>query len=161
MQDKEMSDFECELGGLMNDFQALELWLRVFLHNNRTLGTSKADINLIEKAAVGDEIPLNAFTDYDPLGSLIDRVNKHPKAIASKLQIDRSLVQLRDALAHGRKYALQPRLPFKLVKFGRPKNSLVRIEFTAAVSTEWLVDQRKRLRQALEGLGAALGAVDE
>lgn len=153
-----MSDFERQLGGLINDIQTLELLLRVFLHNNRPTGSLKTDFNLIENAAIGDQVSLDAFTNYDTLSELIDKVNQHPKATATKLLVDRSLVRLRDALAHGRKYARKPELPFKLIKFGKPANNQVQVEFVATVSTEWLVDQRMRLNCAIASLMVAIDA---
>jgi hypothetical protein len=97
-------------------------------------------------ANVGDKFPVNALTSYVSLSELIDAFNKTPP-----VPIDRSLVTLRDTLAHGRVLCADPVWPnFVLAKMGRPTNGTVAVETFYDMSIHWMNSQIARTREALE-----------
>ena len=102
-----------ELGKLVNNSQSFELFLRVFLAG--LAGSVKimregshADMPRVDIPRVGDVVPETALTNYDSLGQLIDKYND---AVEVHRRIDRELVEIRDALAHGRVVSLAPHPP--------------------------------------------------
>lgn len=109
------------LGGILANFQSLEFILRAYLHkvSGSISNTLPAGTNIYE-SPIGTELPLNAITNYDTLGELIDRFNQAMQK-QDKPEIDRSLVDLRDALAHGRVSASGVEETLRIVKFSKPK----------------------------------------
>lgn len=154
----EEAESERLLGCVVNQLQNLELLIRVFLHNNRASGEPAADLAAIEATPLGSVVPLNAFSDYDSLTSLFARMNGHPLAQAAEVRIDPGIITLRDALAHGRKCARGPGLPFRLIKFGRPRDGSVAVEFNAIVTIDWLRKEGERVKAACEQLLRLVGA---
>lgn len=137
------------LGGLIGNFQSLEFLLRAFLHkqpNARPLGLPYGtDIYL---SPVGTALAENDFTSYDTLGQLIDKFNA--VAAAGNLpNVDRTLVDIRDALAHGRVSASGEDEQLRLIKFGRPSNGQVRVEFNVEMSDAWLIEQKRKVFEAM------------
>ncbi len=57
------------------------------------------------------------------------------------LQIDISVIALRNTLAHGRMLTRHPELPLKLVKFSKEEGGRVRVERSAEITPEWIQEQ--------------------
>jgi hypothetical protein len=128
------------LGKLLTNFQSLEFALRAFLVNEEIAsGHSFPESINLYSLNEGDIVPENAFTNYDTLGQLIGKYNIHPRVMPSGLTIDEALVDIRDAIAHGRVAGDKPLPPFKLLKFDRPKNKNkhVKVTFSALLTNEW------------------------
>jgi hypothetical protein len=134
----EQEDHPLNLGKLFTNFQSLEFALRAFLVNDEIASGHSflQSINLYGMNE-GDMVPENAFTNYDSLGQLIEKYNNHPRIILSGLTIDATLVDIRDAIAHGRVAGEKPLPPFKLLKFDKPKNKRVKVTFSALLTKEW------------------------
>lgn len=135
-------DYAMLLGMVLANLQGLELHLRAFLyveadppHTPLPNGKNLNDL------AVGDEVAVNALTSWDSLGDLIKRYNK---LVDKNRRVDPSVVELRDALAHGRVSALEPSGHFRLMKFTQPNNGMVKVVFSQVLTEEWLVKQVKR-----------------
>jgi hypothetical protein len=60
------------------------------------------------------------------------------------LELFRSLVDLRDALAHGRVWLPDLNTPPLLLKFEKPTNGSTTVTFKQFISSEWLEPQLKR-----------------
>lgn len=71
------------------------------------------------------------------------------EAIAKKLRVDESIVGLRDALAHGRVFSYEPSPPSVLLKFSKPKNGYVKVEFSALMTRDWFDKQIKWIQREL------------
>jgi len=126
------------LGKLLVNFQSLEFALRAFLMNYEVAsGHSFLQSINLHGMNEGDIVPENAFTNYDNLRQLIEKYNNHPRIISSGLTIDAALVDIRDAIAHGRVAGERPLPPFKLLKFDKPKNKRVKVTFSALMTKEW------------------------
>jgi hypothetical protein len=137
------------LGGLIGNFQSLEFVLRAFLHkqpNARPLGAPYGtDIYL---SPVGTTLAESDITSFDSLGQLIDKYNV-VAASRNLPNVDRTLVDIRDALAHGRVSAPAESERLRLIKYGRPSNGRVRVEFNVEMSGAWLIEQKRRVFEAM------------
>lgn len=144
-----LDEYARHLGGLLTNYHGLEFFLRLFL-----LGLEDAQpIGLphgtdVYSLPVGTDVPLSDLTSYDSLGNLIDKYNDHAEEVGLST-IDRSLVDVRDALAHGRVSATDPSDIMRLIKFSRPNNGSVTVTFNAVLSEEWFKEQKRRVLEPL------------
>ena len=129
------------IGKILINLWALEFSLRLFLYES--VGPQNATLNL-HQLAVGDWVPENPITNYDTLGDLVCKVNERLEVLGVHERVDHSLVDLRDALAHGRTSALQPDGPFKLLKFSSAKQGKVQVTTAIDFTPQWLTEQIKR-----------------
>jgi hypothetical protein len=120
--------YALQMGKLLVNLQSLEYSLRGFLWNKK-----KGPILDLDSLQVGDVVPLNPFTDYSTLGHLVERCD------AEGLAIDRRVVQIRDALAHGRIASSKPQGPDLLLKFSQPKPT----DTTVRVTEAYLLDEAR------------------
>jgi len=139
------------LGKLVGNFQSLEFALRAFLINddiNKKGPLPKSETDM-HNMIIGDVVSENAFTNYDSLSQLINKYNCHPKIKTAGLSIDETLVDIRDAIAHGRVSSEKPLSNLALLKFDRPKNGKVEVVFNAKMTEEWFKEQIKRAYEAV------------
>jgi hypothetical protein len=147
------------LGKLVGNFQSLEFALRAFLINDEIaqkgpLSKSATDMHEMNE---GDIVPENAFTNYDTLAKLIEKYNGNPKILSAGLTIDETLVDIRDAIAHGRVSAATPSSSLKLLKFNKPKNNQVKVTFSVLMTREWFAEQLRRVYDAVLKVSEANG----
>jgi len=139
------------LGKLVGNFQSLEFMLRAFL--SKLPGALPPAVPFGEDVysrPVGTELPVSDLTSYESLDDLITRYNF--AVIQHELgdPLDPSLVDLRDALAHGRISAKQDGHTLRLLKFDRPnKSEKVRITFNEEMTEEWFKSQISRVHIAI------------
>jgi len=69
--------------------------------------------------------------------------------------VDASLVDVRDALAHGRMAASLLERNFALIKFTRPYAGRVEVGFREEMSKEWMKNQISRVLAECEKVGRA------
>jgi hypothetical protein len=144
------------LGCLVGNFQSLEILLRMFLTSlpdARPHGLPHGEDMFLYP--VGTSLPLNDITSYDALDKLIRKFN----VVAARQglpEIDISLVEVRDALAHGRVSATAQGETLRLVKFTRPISGQVTVAFNVEMSKEWLGNQRRRVYEAMQIVVARL-----
>ena len=142
------------MGKLLVSFQCLEYALRTFLyerhdppHEPLAPGTD------LDTMTFGDVLPENAITRWDSLTHLIKRYNR---AITDgQLKLDPSLVDLRDALTHGRMAASLIEGNLALIKFTRPFAGRVEVGFREELSNEWMEIQIKRVLAECGKVGRA------
>src|SRR5216117_3606119 len=90
------------VGRLVGNLDSLEFALRAYLYEKADPPHTPLPAgHTLDSLKIGDAVPINAMTDYSSLGELIDRYNRLVERSSPGLQVDRSLVSLRDALAHG------------------------------------------------------------
>ncbi len=122
------------------NLQSLEFALRAYLYNQAH------HLHLHENffsLKIGDVVSANEMTDYGALGQLIERYNRTIPDPQRK--VDRSVVDIRNALAHGRVFAALPQPPFTLLKFGPVKNGKTKVTYQEELTEEWLHQQVKRI----------------
>lgn len=148
------------VGQIIGNLQSLELMLRMFLARTEPLPDGSASGPRLWSLEPGDELPVDAFTDYDSLREVILRYNTNPSHTDASCAVDDTIAYLRDALAHGRLLAEQPRRPIRLFRFSKPKAGVVTVTMAVDVTDDWIAAQRHRVydelqkvRRALDGLG--------
>lgn len=134
------------LGKLVNNMQFLEMLLRACLFEDEiTKGISEQVENVIY--IKGEALPENAYTNWDNLGKLIRKYNGLP--VSKGHNIDETLVDIRDAIAHGRVILFEPSGVIQLVKFDEPDKNGVKVEFSVAMTEEWVGRQGNRFYEAI------------
>ena len=149
VEEKKHSEY---LGKLVTNMQSLEFALRAFLRNIEIALNPPKIIIMLDKMKEGETVPVTAFTNYDNLKQLIQKYNDNPKVISANMTIDATLVDIRDAIAHGRVSAPYPSSDLTLLKFGEPIKPLknqVRVTFSVLITEEWLKKQIKRFYDAV------------
>jgi len=144
-----MDDHAKRLGQLLGNLQSLEFALRAFLQalpSARPLGIPHGTD--IYAFPVGSEVPESEITSYDSLGKLIEKFNAE-MSIRGLSGIDPGLVEIRDALAHGRVSSASEHDNLRLLKFDRPVNGRVRVVFNEIMTEAWFAGQKKRVYEAL------------
>jgi len=87
------------------------------------------------------------MSSFDSLWQLIKKFNDLPHHTKS---VDPSLVDLRDALAHGRVFAGPDDDHFRIVKFDKPANGSARISYNQVMTEQWFIEGKRRVREAIE-----------
>jgi hypothetical protein len=145
------------LGKLLGNFQSLEFLLRAFLHQLPTASPSGVPNGTdIYSFPVGTELAVCSLTSYDSLGQLIDKFNSAMEQRGLP-GIDRTLVEIRDALAHGRVSASDENMPLRLLKFSKPINGYIRITFNELLTEAWYTAQTKRVYEAIQSVHSRVG----
>jgi hypothetical protein len=144
-----MDEYVRQLGQLLANFQSLEFILRAFLQ-----GLSARPVGIpygtdIYSFPVGTELPESELTSYDSLWELIKKFNGEMNK-RSLSGIDPRLVEVRDALAHGRVSAASVDDDLRLLKFSRPANGRVRVVFNERLIEPWFASQKKRVYEAIQ-----------
>lgn len=137
-------EYAALLGQVIVNLQALEYLLRAFLYANADPSHSPLPPGKTpESYVVGEEVPVNALTDYDSLSRLISRYNRAVRASHRHLLLDPSVVELRDALAHGRVSADHPGDNPVLVKFQKPSGGRTKVAYSQKLTRGWMKAQVK------------------
>ena len=103
----------------------------------------------IYKFPVGTELPESELTSYDSFGKLIKKFNDEMSS-RNLSGIAPELVEIRDALAHGRVSAASVDDNCRLLKFDRPVNGKVRVVFNERMTEVWFATQKKRVYEAFQ-----------
>ncbi len=150
----DLSEHATMMGRLLVSFQCLEYALRAFLYERRDPPHEPlASGTDLDTMTFGDVVTENAITRWDSLTHLIKRYNR---AIGDgQLAVDPSLVDLRDALSHGRMAASSSERNFALIKFTRPYAGRVEVGFRQELTKEWMENQIKRVLAECEKVGRA------
>jgi hypothetical protein len=146
---KQIPDHMQWMGVLIVNLQSLEFALRAFLHNREIGRTNQGTPSFLENIAEGQEVELNAFTNYDTLPKLVKKYNREVEPKNPDLKVDAGLSRLRDALAHGRIASSSPSLDVasKLVKYSRPKpaDTTVHVTDCHTLTKEWFNEEIRRV----------------
>jgi hypothetical protein len=126
------------LGKLVGNLQSLECLLRTYLLALARKGVTAAPGPDYWSLKAGDVVPVNEFTNYDTLGTLIDKYNADIGTRDPSLAIDPKIVEIRDLLAHGRVASCTPDLAeLAIVKFDRPSQGAVKVMACARMDDAW------------------------
>ena len=126
----EWKDHTHQIGCIVTNLQALETVLRYFLlrlHNQEAQFPKAGD----------PDASVTYLTKYAFLGQLVDEYNRVLGEAEKQFEVDTTVIDIRDAIAHGR-LLTSKELPYRLWRFGRPKNGRVRVEFSEELTLEWL-----------------------
>ncbi len=131
-----MKNILLAIGKIIVNLHSLEFALRSFLWNHQNSTDLKNRHNTILQLKVGQEVPADAFSNYDTLNELIKKFNEIVRQVDSKFSLDQSIVDLRDALAHGRIWAEDRQLPMQLVKFAKENKGMVKVTHVELINDE-------------------------
>ena len=135
------------VGKIVTSLQSLELVLRVFICDSK-YECFTVPIDASKPAAA------NHVTNYDTLGQLVDKYNAESSdEERGRYCVNRGLIGVRDALAHGRLISKvgNPDFPLTLYKFGKPdKSAGVPIECIVVVTSngDWLESSARSIHDA-------------
>ncbi|MBI5353022.1 MAG: hypothetical protein HZB50_10320 [Chloroflexi bacterium] len=156
-----LSDTPANIGKIVENLQSLEFALRLVLDELQGIHNKGKGAQMdFMKLTVGEWVPETFFTNYDSLNQLIQKVNSEFLSHGLIERVDESLVELRDALAHGRVLALNPDGPYRMLKFSKPKDDKVQVTISIDITSDWLTKQINRTAKELQKvvrLGQALG----
>lgn len=145
---QEVKEHLTGVGAIVMNLQALESTLRLFLlhHYGQKLCWPKQ----------GDaETCRNYLTAYLSLRDLIDDYHKRLSDKEKQYEIDVSVADIRDALAHGRLLVQGQNWPAQLWKFGSPKGGKVPVQFSGIVMTrDWMKEQWENIDRQNEKVAA-------
>ena len=151
-----MDDTPFKLGKIVSNLQALEFLLRMILKNVNKEVTSTKYYDL----KVNDKVTEDSFTNYDTLGQLIRKYNFLISAIDETFCISDEVVSLRDVIAHGRVFSMNPNPlhPSLLLKFGKAVDGKVKVSYSEEMNQNWYEKNNdltyKQLELALNGAKA-------
>ena len=144
------ADEHCKLlGRLVGNLQSLEFILRGFLQelpSARPIGIPPGTD--LYAFPVGHVLPESEMTSWDTLSVLIEKFNREMRKRGAP-GVDARIVEVRDALAHGRVSSSSPDENLRLLKFSKPSRRRVRIVFNEQMTKAWFEDQMRRARQAI------------
>lgn len=147
-----IADHSSNLGKLVHNFQTLETWLRFVLLKLEPTQHAAARLDF-ENMAVGTELSSNDVTDYADLATLCKRFNRHMSA-KNAPELNLAIVNIRDAIAHGRIIGTKSGLPLRLVKFSRPASGRVKLVVNEVMDQNWFSLQLLRTHRAIERVRA-------
>jgi NADH/NAD ratio-sensing transcriptional regulator Rex len=139
------------IGKVLSNLQALEFALRLFLYElQKTDSNQQTQSFDLQSLSVGEWVPETPLTNYDTLGQLINKVNAELQNRGSSDQVDLSVVELRDAIAHGRVLSLRQEGPFSILKFSKPLNGKVQVAVAVEMTPGWFKQQIKHTRAEVD-----------
>lgn len=142
----------------MGNLHSLECMLRLYLRRAENNGAIDA-VRSLDSLRVGDVVPETAFTNYDTLAMMVGKYNAK---VGPAFQVDAKVVELRDALAHGRVYgSASTRLPMRLLKFDKPRSGQATVTYSELLDQAWLDAKRAWVAGEIEKVAGALGGVFE
>ena len=148
----QIDEYLLSLGKLVSNLHSLEFALRAFLLRRNEGLAPKVDV---AKLAAGDMVPINSFTSYASLGELVDTFNRVVQPSCPSRCLDRTVVELRDMIAHGRVAGRAPNPPFELLKFGREKAGQVPVEYKITLDRSWLSSKIRFVNDQIQKVFAA------
>ncbi len=158
----ELDNHALPFGRLMGNILSLEFFLREFLF--KAAGNSDdsfPELAKFDELKEGDSITLNAFTTDKYFREVVERYNKDSRIKKRGLVINNTLVDLRNALAHGLIYGLTPSPPFRLLHFERHRDKvkrkdIVSIKLNSLLTIQWFNEQIVQVRLVMENVEKAI-----
>lgn len=144
-------DHATQLGKVVANLLSLEFLLRAYLYEHVST-PSDCDLAFgaqLESLSVGDEVTENAFTSFDTLRQLIAAYNTHVADHAAHLRVDERIVNLRDAIAHGRVSAPVEAEHLRLIKFSNPRHGALVVLVNEELNPSWFTEQIRWTRDEM------------
>lgn len=142
------------LGKLLGMLQSIEMGSRMAIVKLDKRAADQVQSQLPQLKA-GDMVEINALTNKDDLRQTLEKYNKRA-SLDRRIEIE-PIVNLRDALAHGRAFGFGSVKPLRLLKFSRKtKGEKILIELALDMTDEWFGKSIKTLEQALEQIRKTL-----
>jgi|SRR6185369_4840576 len=95
------------------------------------------------------------MTSYDTLCQLVTKFNDEMKRRGAP-PLDTSVVELRDALAHGRVSAAPPEENLRLLKFSKPVKGKVQVTFNEVMTEQWFKHRKSHVFALIQQVHAQI-----
>jgi hypothetical protein len=152
------TDHALHLGRLVGNLHSLEAMLRFYLVKIDAKQKSRPFVPPDKPFVVGAEVPKDAFTNYDTLGTLIKKFNAEAAPTDPSLSVDPAVIDVRDLLAHGRvSAATADEAQLEIVKFDEPMGGQVRVVAVALMDEHWFDEKIRLVRDQIDRVAAAMG----
>jgi hypothetical protein len=151
------SDFErhaLNLGKLVGNLLTIEMAARMFIakHDEKSSFIFSTQLPTVK---AGDLVDNDAFTNPDDLRQTLRKYNKRAPS-EYKVPID-EIVDLRDAIAHGRSFGFGNMKHLRLLKFSRKKiGEKVKVDLVKDMDDEWFVVNICLLNTSIDKLTKSL-----
>jgi hypothetical protein len=147
------------LGKVLLNFHALEISLRHFFRAYEAAMNPNNTRVQVKAKPVGQIVPMDSFSVHDSLNGLVRKFNSIVGSAHRELTVDPAVIELRDALAHGRVWSEKSGAPVQLLRFTKPTPGKVTISITHAdtVDEAWLDAQGTRVALETEKVAKAGG----
>ena len=142
------------LGKMVGNLLTIEMGARMAVVKLDERVASQVQSQLPQVKA-GDLVEFNAFTNTDDLRKTLEKYNKRAP---QNCKIDiASIVNLRDALAHGRAFGFESMKSLRLLKFSRKvTEGKVVVELAQDMTDEWFKQNIEMLLSAIEKVRNAI-----
>lgn len=140
------------LGKLVANMQSLEFVLRACLCKDEIIKGISKQVPVLFNLVKGEIVSNNALTNFDTLRVLIQKYNKLP--ISKGMKIDENLIDIRDAIAHGRVFSGSPDGNNRLLIFNKPTKNGVEVAFSVEMTQDWIGTQVHRFLEAVKMVDA-------
>lgn len=138
----------------MGNLQTLEMVIRLALAQREGSPARNTYGDDFRNQPVGTRIPLSDLSNFHSLNRLIEAFNREFPSLGP---LDKDLIRLRDALAHGRVFNGPTEQAFRIVKFSKPSNSMeVEIEYSAVMDEGWFIENKAWTASAVATVAKAL-----
>lgn len=143
-----------KLGEIVGNLQTIEMAARLAIVKLDEYSASSVSTQL-PQVQEGEQVEWNAFTNSNDLRQTLEKYNKHAP-LECRVDVN-SIVNLRDALAHGRTFGFGGMKNLRLLKFQRKQdNGKVVVELAQDMNDEWFNLNIEMLGNALNKLTIAL-----
>jgi hypothetical protein len=143
-----------KLGKLVGNLLSIEMGARLSIVKLDRHAVSKVFTQL-PQVKEGDLVEWNAFTNADDLMQTLEKYNKRAP-LESKVEVT-AIVNLRDALAHGRTFGAGNMKHLRLLKFNRKqREGKVPVDLVQDMTNTWFDENIVMLTQAIEKIRIAL-----
>jgi hypothetical protein len=144
------------LGKLWTNLQALELSIRFFLGTRpgARYFHEAPGVNVLDLAS-GTELPESDLTSFTNFSELVVEFNRLASLDGSP-QVDDTVVEIRNALAHGSVFAKQQTFPVQLLRFSKPKGGRVTLTMNVEMSEAWFSEQHRLVSDGIRVVAARL-----
>ena len=132
-------DYNRKIGAIIMNLQALETVIRFFFFRKN------GEQHPFPKPGGERYVPSTSLTKYCQLRKWVRKFNSGLKQEElTKYSISEDIVEIRDAIAHGRLLAPDPpSLPYTLWKFGEAVDGQVEVKMSKVLTAEWLDNTSK------------------
>ncbi|KTB97120.1 hypothetical protein [Pseudomonas sp. ICMP 10191] len=153
-----LEEHSAALGKLLSNLQTVELLARMYIHEKSYKAENKSIPPFKINSPVGSTHRADPFNNYDTLTTTLKKYNN----LNNKATVDiDSLVELRDALAHGRILGEIDDDNLRLLKFSKEQNGEVRVTYNETLSKQWFDSNIKKTSEAANTIHRSLNELQE
>lgn len=153
-QKEKFENHALKLGKLVGNLLTIEMASRLAIVKLDEYAASKV-FSQLPQVNEGDQVEWNAFTNADDLRQTLEKYNKRAP-LKCKVNIT-AIVNLRDALAHGRTFGFGKMKHLRLLKFNRKQHQgKVSVDLVQDMNDIWFDENIEMLNEAVNKVTISL-----